>query len=278
MKKQLITFLALAGIAAGANLALAATGSNGGGILNSKHDMNMYVGAHQGKLDKDQRVCAYCHTPHHSVGIGETVMVDINTDGVADQWDDGAGGKVDAYYEVYYPLWSRALNPTASIDGYVSQTFNPTGTKFYDPLAGPSRLCMTCHDGTIAADSYYGENNGTANAGEDALTMFGSGNFGIGKGDSLTNDHPVGFVYKDMADDDAKYEIKDQSNVFVGTQKTIDSALTNIAGVGKVMTCASCHDVHNGTAVKNTSPASGRGYFLLAAQKDSAICLSCHEK
>ncbi len=276
MKKQLITVLALAGIAAGATLAFAAEGSHGGGILKSKHDMNMYVGSHGGKLDKDQRVCAYCHTPHHSVGIGATAMVDIDKDGAADL--DGLGN--ETFYEVYYPLWSRALNPTATIDGYVSQTFNPTG-KFYDPLAGPSRLCMTCHDGTIAADSYYGETNGSANAGDDQLVMWSMGNFGIGKGDSLSNDHPVGFVYKDMADDDTKYEIKDQSSTFIGTQKTIDSALTDIAGVGKVMTCASCHDVHNGNAVQNKPLAageSGRGYFLLAAQKDSAICLSCHDK
>lgn len=270
MKKQLITVLALAGIAAGATLAFATEGSHGGGILKSKHDMNMYVGSHGGKLDKDQRVCAYCHTPHHSVGVGSTVTVDIV----------GSDPAATATYEVYYPLWSRALNPTATIDGYVSQTFNPTG-KFYDPLAGPSRLCMTCHDGTIAADSYYGETAGTANAGEDQLMMWSMGNFGIGKGDSLSNDHPVGFVYKDMADDDTNYEIKDQSSSFVGTTKTIDSALTNIDGVGKVMTCASCHDVHNGTAVQNKplgAGESGRGYFLLAAQKDSAICLSCHDK
>lgn len=269
MKKQLVTVLALAGIVAGSTMAFAAAGSHGGGILNSKHDMNEYISAYGGTPDKDQRVCAFCHTPHHSLGTGDTAETTISVD----------GNVTVKQYAVYYPLWSRALDPQADIISYTSETFNPTGI-FYDPLAGPSRLCMTCHDGTIAVDSYYGQAGGTASTGEDELTMFGSGNFGIHKNEGLGNDHPVGFVYKDMVDN-VDMEIKTSTNVFLNTSKTIESALAKIEGVGSVMTCASCHDVHNGDAVKNVPTGageSGRGYFLLAAQKDSAICLSCHDK
>ncbi|TSK05087.1 MAG: hypothetical protein FPO08_16380 [Geobacter sp.] len=266
MKKQLIAAVALAGIAAGASIAFAAAGSNGGGILGSKHDMNVFITNNGGTLDTDGRVCAYCHTPHHAADPTLTSTFTA-TDGTL------------TTYNIYVPLWSRSVD-NGPYDQYVSETFNPDkNNQFYDPLAGPSRLCMTCHDGTIAVDSYYGQTRNSVTAGADDMNYFGTGNFAIGKNFGLANDHPVGFVY-DVMQADPNYELNVSTSQFKNGTKTIDSVLSDIQGVtgGKVMTCASCHDVHNGTAVGNTAPASGRGYFLLAPQKDSDICLSCHNK
>ncbi|GFE59858.1 cytochrome c3 family protein [Geobacter sp. AOG2] len=267
MKKQIITLVALAGIVAGATLAYGAAGSQGGGIVGSKHDMNVFLTNNGGVKDTDQRVCAYCHTPHHSADPTQTSTVTVT--------DPGTGTTTDITYNVYVPLWSRAVLST-QFDQYVSATFNPAADgKFYDNMAGPSRLCMSCHDGNTAVDSYYGKTGTVSNLGDDQMNYFGSGHFAIGQSYGLSNDHPVGFVYADMQGD-SRYELK-TADSSIGVKK-ISDVLTNIDGVGAVMTCASCHDVHNGTAVQNTAPASGRGYFLLADQKDSALCLSCHDK
>ncbi len=264
MKKQIITLVAVASIAAGYTMAYAAAGSQGGGIVGSKHDMNLFLTTNGGVKDTDTRTCAYCHTPHHAAAPGQ--MVDVQVGGAT------------VSYEVYSPLWSRTLS-NGNYDQYVSATFNPAlDGKAYDPMMGPSRLCMSCHDGSIAVDSYYGKTGTVAQRGDDLMNYFGSNHFAIGGSYGLANDHPVGFVYTDMQSDTIKYELKGVTSTFIGGTKSILSVLTDIPGVGAVMTCASCHDVHNGPAVLNKTPASGRGYFLLASQTDSALCLSCHDK
>jgi len=264
MKKQIISLVALASIAAGYTMAYAAAGSNGGGIVGSKHDMNLFLTTNGGVKDTDTRTCAYCHTPHHAAAPGQMVDVTVGPDTVS--------------YEAYTPLWSRTLT-NGNYDQYGSATFNPAADgKFYDPMAGPSRLCMSCHDGSIAVDSYYGKTGTVAERGDDQMNYFGSNHFAVGLSSGLSNDHPVGFVYDELALDTVKYELKPATATFAGGTKTIDSAMTEVQGVGRVMTCASCHDVHNGPSVLNKAPASGRGYFLLASQTDSALCLSCHDK
>jgi nitrate/TMAO reductase-like tetraheme cytochrome c subunit len=45
---------------------------------------------------------------------------------------------------------------------------------------------------------------------------------------------------------------------------------------GQYMTCATCHDVHN--RMNQDDPAAAANYLVLAPQKDSALCLTCHIK
>lgn len=262
MKKQIIVLVALASLAAGYTTAYAAAGSAGGGIVGSKHDMNMWIAQYGGTKDAEARVCAYCHTPHHAVDPTTEVLVTVGLDTVP--------------YTAYAPLWSRAIDYTKGYDQYNSATFDPSVEgKFYDPLAGPSRLCMSCHDGSVAADSYYGVTAGTAETGDDLLSLGGGKHIAIGSNMGLSNDHPIGFIYDEMVAN-TDNELKTADAVFIGGTKTIGSVMAEVAGK-KVMTCASCHDVHNGDAVINR-PVGGRGYFLLAKQEKSDICLSCHDK
>lgn len=174
------------------------------------------------------QICSYCHTPHNAgdYGIG-----------------NGLGSDT-------YPLWSMtAVASTAGYDSYSSPTFDGDTDTAVDPLIGPTRLCMSCHDGTIAVDNAVVTNSTNFMTGARVL------------GTDLTNDHPVGFVYADSVQYDG--EIED-----------VDSALGTSGGtIGDylyegVMTCASCHDVHAGE-VSN---------FLLVANGESALCLACHIK
>ena len=74
-------------------------------------------------------VCAFCHTPHHAYqGTNPTN---------------------------YYPLWSRTLD-VQNFTPYRSATINAIDWAA-DIAIGPTRLCMSCHDGTIALDQHYGK-------------------------------------------------------------------------------------------------------------------------
>ena len=237
MKNRTVISLAVAAFTMGATLAFAGAGA-GTGIVDSKHDMRSYAASHGGAADSLDRVCAYCHTPHHAVE-------DANAD--------------------YMPLWSRAVT-TGTFAGYESTTFSQT---VVDPVVGPSRLCMSCHDGVVAIDAYYGA-VGTA-------TMVGDDNFGgsaenhIGVGNdpkTLTNDHPIGFEYALAKAADA--EIAAADTVFSGGA-SIESVLWENQDGAKIMTCATCHDVHNGPTVADNA-------FIYGKQSDSAFCTTCHIK
>lgn len=150
------------------------------------------------------------------------------------------------------PLWSRAVSVTAYAP-YTSNTFDGTVTV----LSGSTALCMTCHDGAIAIDAYYDEAVGTTNTTTDVW-----GDIAVGDTAGLSNDHPVGMNYATVA----------------GTDTGINALpLTYGSGVevgevleGDIMTCATCHDVHNAD--------NNEAYFLYDLQAGSALCITCHDK
>ena len=209
----------------------------GTGIVDSKHDMRGYAEANGGARDQFERVCAYCHTPHHAVE-------DLDAD--------------------YMPLWSRTVTSEIFTE-YDSVTFEGFNT-LVDPVVGPSRLCMGCHDGAVAIDAYYGA-PGTATMVEGDAFL----EIGVGLNGDLSNDHPIGFDYEQAVLDDVSQEINVSSTVFGGGSKTIAEVLYDDGFGGAIMTCATCHDVHN-------SPGVVDGWFLYGEQANSAFCTTCHNK
>ena len=225
--------------ALGASLAYA-----GGSVVGSRHDMNTYSND-----DSMQRVCAFCHTPHHAL-------------------DDAA---VD-----YNPLWSHTFT-TQNFTEYSSTTLQSQPDAI-DVLSGNSRLCMSCHDGAIAVDQHYGI------AGTDIRTGDSWGQIAVGGGGDLSNDHPIGFDYAlvggplntpgavpkvAVAGEDSEIRGLATPLLAVGT-KTIND-LMEPRGAQRIMTCGSCHDVHNTYSVQDR-------YFLYGSQVGSQICLTCHIK
>ena len=190
-------------------------------ITNSAHNLTTIAGT------GTDEICIYCHTPHNST----------NANGV--------------------PLWSMTVSagPTGYAP-YSSSTFDAESTLTTDTLVGPSRVCMTCHDGTIAMNS--------AVVGYSAVTMENafSGSSAI-LGTDLSNDHPIGFDYTVSAANDL--EIRAVGSPLGATGSTIEDALFQ----DTTMTCASCHEVHE--------PGSS-GYFLLQENTTSELCLACHDK
>jgi hypothetical protein len=257
MLKKVTAAVALTGLMAGLAYAgqLPKSGING-----SLHDMNAVVGA---TPDAFLRSCVFCHTPHNA-----------------------ATGSVDPQ-----PLWNRSdstLSPAAY--GWVAPA-NLT-IAIGDPLIGPSRLCASCHDGSIAVDSH---NTNKATVG--GLKLGATNPKRIA---DLTITHPIGFVYSEAVTA-RPGELVDPAVGFLDAPSSKLSSVVNAAGYSfnthdrtdatlpkssvKIadtlysgyMTCASCHDVHNTT---NAASDTGKSYnyFLRAREEGSAICLSCHIK
>mgnify|MGYP001554469675 CR=1 FL=1 len=122
---------------------------------------------------------------------------------------------------------------------------------------GISKLCLSCHDGTVAVDSF-----GTHTATAGAIT--GAANFGT----DLSNDHPISITY-----DTADLELNPTTTTVdyaesTATNETIAEILEG--GATGTVECSSCHDVHNSKSDGNN--------LLLVTNTNSALCLTCHAK
>jgi hypothetical protein len=258
MKKSAV-ILVVATVAATATTALAGPGA-GTGINGSWHDINAAAGYSGDSLG---RTCVFCHTPHNALTTDQLV-----------------------------PLWNHENNKRVNMQPYtwVAPT-NAQITFAADPLIGPSRLCMACHDGVTAVDSHGSA--ASSPAGTTAMTASykdGLGNTAKRFIDDLTVTHPIGFQYDKAAEVRTTAEIVPSSDGFLTgvpgnnwdttySQRTMGTSTKKIKDTlyGGFMTCATCHDVHNSVNAK-PEPGHSYNYFIYAKEEGSAICLSCHVK
>jgi len=164
-------------------------------------------------------VCIVCHTPHHT----DTSVPDS-------------------------PVWNHSVTQ-ATFQLYQSSTMDATDLS---QPSGRSKLCLSCHDGTVAIDSFGGR-IGTRYIGAAA-----------GVGTDLRNDHPISFTYDDTlaAADGELYSPSTRTSGLGGTIQT-DMLFNN------KLECASCHNAHN---------APGVPKLLIKSNAGSALCLTCHDK
>jgi hypothetical protein len=113
----------------------------------------------------------------------------------------------------------------------------------------------------------------------------------------LTGTHPIGFSYPAAFIARTATELVDPSVGHfvnnVGTDTTIANraatgytyrtkAISDTLYNGGLLTCASCHDVHNTNNARNNvilnNGATEPNYFVWAGEANSALCLSCHVK
>lgn len=258
--KKLAELLTVAAIIAG-SASIALSGAlPGTGVLGSPHDMNT-----KGQKDDLQRVCIFCHTPHNAT---------LDSSGVNN-----------------YPLWNHTLPQDTGWKNYVWAAPANASLDTSDPLIGPTRLCLSCHDGVTAFDQHGG-------AYPQAGGTIMSGNKAVGAGQDLTDDHPVGFSYGDavtarnvngaveLAQKTDTVAVSVTPSGVAGTYDTVDRTtgkrkIGDLLYNGDIVTCASCHEVHNKDNAIITAPLSGSGtpnYFLWADEKDSINCLSCQDR
>jgi predicted CXXCH cytochrome family protein len=120
-----------------------------------------------------------------------------------------------------------------------------------DQPSGPSKMCLSCHDGALAI--------GLLASRPDEIVTMSRRTIGPGPADltaDLSDDHPIGFRY-DRALAARDHELRNPEVV------SRDLPL----GKHSEMHCTTCHDPHN----------NHQGRFLRITDVRSAICLSCHD-
>jgi len=178
------------------------------------------------------QICLGCHTPHNAQS-------------------DAA------------PLWNHELS-TATYVPYSSPSMNATTGQ----PTGASKLCLSCHDGTVAVNS-----EGVPG------TIFISA-FGANKdlGTDLSRNHPISFTYDDaLAAADVGLFEPTTKVVTIGSGTFTKTG--TISGVmlegGTELQCQACHSVHNDYVVNDAASA---GKYLKISIGDSQLCLACHNK
>ena len=157
-------------------------------------------------------ICVFCHTPHNAAPAAQ--------------------------------LWNQALSAAAytpySSTTMVAAAGVPTGS---------SKLCMSCHDGTVAIGS-------TAAKGQIPLQGLTAGKLTgpSSLGPNLGDDHPIAFV-------------PTTSSAIVNPPA---SSPVKLDANGQVQ-CVTCHDAHRMDTDATTQK------FLVASNASSAICVVCHK-
>lgn len=183
-------------------------------VVDSVHNLSA-SGPGSVKATQEKEICIFCHTPHHSTG--DT------------------------------PLWNHSLSKQTYIV-YDSPTMN---AKVGQPN-GASKLCLSCHDGTVALGMVNSRSQTIEMAGGATYMPSGPTNLGT----DLSAHHPVSFTYDSkLAADDGK--LKDPSTL-TGKVKLDRSSQ---------MQCTSCHNPHDNQF----------GNFLVIESTGSKLCTTCHQ-
>jgi predicted CXXCH cytochrome family protein len=211
--------------------------SGAASIDNTKHDFSNQV---SNPWNTAGYKCQICHTPHRATTVGRLL------------WNHKLS--VAAY----------SWNTTTTAGG----TTLPTNFSTWD---GPSKFCLSCHDGTVGVGDLYVNGYGPNCVRSDCL----SGIYQTGP--DMSGNHPVGVPYP-FGNASSTYNgisvgaAVDTSSVsYVAAPAVI--RLYNDSG-GKVgsgavsgktgVECGSCHDPHNNTNTR----------FLRDAK--TTICQRCH--
>ncbi len=229
-------------------------------IVGTKHDLSPTGGAAAYGNPTESRICIYCHAPHHTIKPADAA----------------------SYGFTYVPLWNHDITQQTTFT-YYDNGGNPVDSAHSAPtsfvIGSVSKLCLSCHDGSIATAS-YGNAGGISQTQSYALatskntgtlTLSGTA-YNIGAGGDLSNHHPIGFSYAQAYTQHgptSDYPSLNDPSVTVLTANglTINQMLSNTG----TMECNTCHSVHN------TGNGSAE-MFLWKSDSGSALCLTCHAK
>ncbi|MGE3182049.1 MAG: cytochrome c3 family protein [Phycisphaerae bacterium] len=181
-------------------------------IVNSKHDLSRF-GPGPVRATNEDRICIFCHTPHNASPAA--------------------------------PLWNRH-NPRTHYRIYQSST---TDARVDQPGAA-SKLCLSCHDGSIA----IGLTRGSETPIPMTHPLIPTGPSDLTN--DLSDDHPIGFRFdRQLTNRDSQLRLPD----------LVDHRIP--LGERGQLECTACHDPHNNEF----------GDFLRLPTRRGALCITCHD-
>jgi len=219
-------------IAAGLVLGLCGSGgaarAQQGDVASTVHNLSV-SGPGEVRSLGETRICKFCHIPHSAVA--PTAL-----------WSQRLSA---ATYQVPSISTARGIRIPAS---------QPDGS---------SRLCLSCHDGTVA----LGEIAGAPRPSE----MTGAQRLGPGRpgfvGTDLSGSHPVSFVVPDgdvIADDGGDIGLRPLATIRADRDVKLDDD-------GK-MQCTTCHDPHS-----DQYYLEGEVPRFWVKPTVQEVCLTCHD-
>lgn len=220
------------------------------GVKDTKHNLSV-SGPGDIVAVGETQICKFCHTPHNA--------------------------------NPAYPLWNHQLSAVVNYINYWSTTLQSYSEGAAPPIDGFSKLCLSCHDGTVAIGTL-----GVCGEDIDMVIIPGiidaSGKLLPGAagyiGTDLSGGHPISIVFNE--------DLKNRRNANTGFCHL--NSPTNIRKFGvrpwsggdpDVMLypaqndygiqCPSCHDPHGGKGVPDAPP------FWRKVTHDD-VCNVCHEQ
>ncbi|MEJ8836781.1 cytochrome c3 family protein [Ramlibacter sp. AN1133] len=232
-------------------------------ISNTRHNLSA-SGPGTVKATTESQICVFCHTPHNA------------------EAQTGA------------PLWNRQLNNATYAATYSSSSIEANVDELAKGPGGLSRLCLSCHDGTMA----IGNVNVLGGKANVSIAMTGTGpggtmppgagttsGFTRNLGTDLSNDHPISFTY-DSALATADGELRAPDGTVVGT-RVRGQPKPKLPLENGQLQCTTCHDPH----LKEDDPTKPSAKFLRLnrlqetatagaqfSETGDIICLACHDK
>jgi predicted CXXCH cytochrome family protein len=214
-------------------------------VQDSKHNLSTSGPNASFIATSETQICVFCHTPHSA--------------------------RSDA------PLWNRT-NSSESYTLYersFSDVLAQVGDGTYPDAENPStgvphvktRICLSCHDGTVALGSVVNmPGTGMAGvidmAGDATIPQNAEGYIGT----DLRDDHPVAIKHMPNKDDELQ-SIVAETKVRLYKDDGSGRAQKDNAD-GNYVECTSCHNPHDNEF----------GNFLVKSNTGSAICTTCHQK
>jgi predicted CXXCH cytochrome family protein len=186
-------------------------------VQGSKHDLSI-TGSGSVKSTTATQVCLFCHALH---------ILDPSSP---------------------KPLWNQRLSTTTSYGGYTSSTYRQTA----NPISTRSKLCLSCHDGTVAAgQTHAGESNSVQGSIATAANL----------GTDLSRDHPFGFTMPTI--DDGEINVL----LTISPPATSDPAVKLF---DNQIECVTCHEPHKPNADTALQ-------FMVRSNAGGALCTACHD-
>jgi hypothetical protein len=200
-----------------------------GGVASTVHNLSV-SGPGEIRAMNETEICKFCHIPHNSAGPTA--------------------------------LWSQTMS-RAEYQTPPLRSGRSAGRSAPQP-DGSSRLCLSCHDGTVALGDLTGQARAVSMAGTRRLSPGQKGYLGT----DLRGSHAISFRVPDISksrnDPDADMGLRSLDSIQSNEDVRLDAQ-------GK-MQCTTCHDPHNDRYYK-----AGSVPHFWVRPTVGEVCLACHE-